>query len=85
MFREMTTTTIPTVGQRYRLTREVDRFPSFIAPAGSTGTIIAVDQHLIALRLDAPLAGAEDWDNAVHWYDDDCYTGNFSDDCEIIE
>jgi hypothetical protein len=27
------------------------------------------DERVYAVRLDAPLVGAEEWDNEVHWYD----------------
>ena len=58
------------IGQRVRLRHDVDRFPHFIAAAGSTGTVVDVagDMSIFAVRLDEPLAGAEEWDNEVHWY-----------------
>lgn len=58
----------PLVGMRYRLRRDVDRFPHFIAPAGSTGTLDELNDGEIWLRLDEPLAGAEEWANRLEWY-----------------
>lgn len=58
------------VETRVRLTHDVDRFPHFIAPKGATGVVIDTgDPTIFAVRLDAPLAGAEDWDNELHWFD----------------
>lgn len=55
------------VGSRWRLTRDVERFPHFIAAAGLTGAIESDDGEAVYLKLDAPLDGAEDWDNCVQW------------------
>lgn len=58
---------LPTVGTRVRLTRSIDRFPDFIADRGMTGTVIESDAHMFAVRMDAVIEGAEEWDNAVCW------------------
>jgi hypothetical protein len=59
-------------GARFILTSDVERYPHFIAPAGSKGTIttFAPDEinGEIGLRLDEHLPGAEEWDNEVCWY-----------------
>lgn len=61
-------------GMRFRLVRDVERYPFFIAPAGSVGTVTAdyADElHAeITFKLDDHLPGSEDWDNSVQWYDD---------------
>ncbi len=54
-------------GTRVRLTRDVERFPDFIARAGMTGTISYVGQGNVWVRLDEPLKGAQEWDNAVQF------------------
>jgi hypothetical protein len=68
---------LPT-GTRVALTRDVDRYPHFIAPNGATGTVVdhGDPSIVLAVRLDDRLAGAEDWDNEVHWLDADVELGN---------
>ena len=57
------------VGTRVRLKHDVDRFPHFIAPAGSLGKLIDVGEPgLVVMQLDKPLPGAEEWRNEIHWY-----------------
>lgn len=59
-----------------RLTRDVERFPHFIAPAGSIGEVVDIgDRTVFAVRLDEPVAGAEDWSNEVHWSNGDSPVG----------
>jgi hypothetical protein len=53
-------------GYRFRLIREVHRFPDFVAPPGLTGTVTAVSGHILG-RMDQPVLGAEPWDNEFHW------------------
>lgn len=59
---------LPTVGSRVRLLRDVERYPHFIAPKGSEGTVTSVDEYALCVRLDEVLVGAKEWDNEVHWY-----------------
>lgn len=35
------------IGSRVRLLHDVDRFPHFIAPAGSVGTVVAAERELL--------------------------------------
>ena len=60
-------------GSRVELVVDVDRYPHFVAPAGATGTVVEHGDPgiVLAVRLDEPVAGAEDWDNEVHWLDGD--------------
>lgn len=74
---------LPSVGDRYRLARNVDRYPHFIAPTGATGTITQADGHGIALKLDEHLPGAETWDNEVVWAEEQ--VADFAVDCEREE
>lgn len=81
----MTSSTIqlPAVGSRWRLRHNVDRYPHFIAPEGAYGTVTDTYDSNISLKLDEPLAGAEDWDNEVVWAEDP-KAENFARDCEAI-
>ena len=57
-------------GQIYRLAGEVDRQPHFVAPAGTVVTVTEAGPERVAARAHTPIAGAEEWDNQVHWYGD---------------
>lgn len=56
-------------GARVRLTRDVERYPHFIARAGMVGTVTYSNtrHHEVAVKLDDLLPGAEAWDNEVCW------------------
>lgn len=75
--REMT---LPKVGARVRLKQDVERYPHFIAKAGSEGIVTSADPDDYGVRLDMPLPGAEEWDNQVLWSNDD----NPMDDVEEV-
>lgn len=67
----MTTLHTFKVGDRVRLLQAVDRFPDFIAPAGLLGTVDAVEiDGSLAVKMDATIAGCEEWNNCICWYDD---------------
>lgn len=55
------------VGTRVRLIRDVERFPYFTAKAGATGVVTTNAPEFFSVKLDVELAGAEDWDNEIHW------------------
>ena len=56
------------VGARYRLVRDVMRYPNFIAKAGLTGVLME-DQGGFFLRMDEMLDGVtEEWDNGIQWF-----------------
>ena len=61
------------VGTRVRVRHDVWRYPHFIAPAGAEGVVVDVgdSQVLLAVRLDEPVPGAEEWGNEVHWLEGD--------------
>lgn len=56
------------IGTRVRLTHDIDRYPHFIADRGAEGTVSEWTNDLVAVRMDATVIGAEDWENEVHWY-----------------
>ncbi len=63
----------PSVGERYRLSREVDRYPHFVAPQGAEGTVVEGTEGCIALRMDTQIDGCAEWDNCIVWtVDEDC-------------
>lgn len=61
---------LPKVGDRYVLSREVDRYPHALIAAGSAGIIVSADKEAIDLKLDEHHEGLEEWDNALVWYSD---------------
>ena len=65
---------LPRVGSRYRLRQAVDRYPHFLAAAGATGVVSQAAAELVALRMDDPLKGSEEWDNEIHWTPEDGLT-----------
>lgn len=73
-------------GDRVRLVRDVERYPHFIAPRGTTGSVTFSDLAAgAAIRLlvlaDKKIRGAEEWQNQIEWaYDDDP-----ADDLELVE
>ncbi len=80
----------PAKGSRWRLRRDVMRFPHFTARAGLTGVVSSdPDDYNICLRIDAHLPGAEEWDNDVCWapedaMEQDCAAFAFLADCERV-
>jgi hypothetical protein len=62
------------VGDRVRAKHELDRWPNFIVPAGSAGTIQKIDEEAgqVWVKMDAPIKGCEEWDNCV------LYAGGYS-------
>lgn len=76
-------------GTRVRLRRDVDRYPHFVAPQGAEGTVTKNGDDFLAVKLDEPLDGAEEWDNEVQWYEgmftDADYRDVFRKDVEVID
>lgn len=52
---------------RIALARDVERFPHFTAPAGSTGTITEVLPDRFTVKMDDHIPGCEEWDNEIVW------------------
>lgn len=57
----------PAVGAKVLFIDAVDRYPHFTVPAGATGTVTNSDDDYYAVKVDQPIAGAEEWDNEVIW------------------
>ncbi|MBA3865967.1 MAG: hypothetical protein H0X42_06425 [Solirubrobacterales bacterium] len=57
----------PIIGTRAQLRGRVERFPHFQIAAGATGTVVESSASQIALRLDEPVSGAEEWENELWW------------------
>lgn len=82
----------PFIGLRVRLRRDVGRYPHFNAMAGRTGTVDAIEEDSLTVRMDEPLPGAEEWDNCIQWFDQTVlpdgsllhFTAEFWQDCEAI-
>jgi hypothetical protein len=74
--------TVPAIGSRWRLRRDVDRFPHFVAPAASRGTVTDSYDDNVSLRLDVRLPGAEAWGNEIVWAGDQ--KADFTNDCESL-
>lgn len=55
------------VGTRIMLRHDVDRYPHFIAAAGSVGTVSDASDGVVCVRMREHLPGAEHWDNEVLW------------------
>jgi len=72
------------VGQRVRLTVDVDRYPHFIARQGGRGTVTYYheDDHggIVAVQMDQPIThpdaqgvdhpAATEWNNEIQWDED---------------
>ena len=54
-------------GYRFRLRRDVDRFPDFLVRKGATGTVISARSGAVVALMDDVIQGAEEWENHVIW------------------
>jgi hypothetical protein len=62
-------------GDRVRLRRVVERYPF-----AAVGTVTRSEPDLLSVRLDAPVAGLEEWANEIWWEEAD----SPSEDLEVI-
>ncbi len=79
-----TATAAPEAPIRMILTKDVERFPDFIAYKGMTGTFIGHRMGVSMLKMDAHLNGAENWDNCILWNEDSDYSRFIEDDTEPL-
>lgn len=54
-------------GYRFKLARDVERFPHFVARNGSTGTVTVNDDDGVWAKMDHSIDGAREWENEIHW------------------
>lgn len=57
-------------GDRVRLTRDVDNFPTVFVGAGETGTIVEQDSECTWMHLDKRHSALDEWGNFLeiwHW------------------
>jgi hypothetical protein len=64
------------IGYRFKLFREVDRFPDFKVGAGLTGTVTLADDSGVWARMDEHIPGTQEWDNHIHWEDPYDFAGD---------
>jgi hypothetical protein len=56
------------IGTRVRLKHNVDRFPHFLAPAGSVGTVLELDEvGGVWIEMEQRIPGCKEWNNAIVW------------------
>jgi hypothetical protein len=60
------------VGARVQTITSVDRRPLFEVPPGKFGTVVRAERDYIAVQVDEPIAGCEEWDNQVRFIPGDC-------------
>lgn len=82
--KNQTTKLSANVGRRVVLRYDVDRYPDFIAPSGGTGTVVYADMEEIRVRMDQHMAGAEQWDNEVHWSENNDTYNDFEKDTRFL-
>jgi hypothetical protein len=57
------------VGSRVRLVKEVDNYPTILAPVGLTGTIKSIENDCYWITLDKHFDALNEWDNALQIWD----------------
>ncbi len=79
----------PRIGMRVRMVKDLDFFPHYDLTRGMTGTVAAIDEDRIDVKMDCTIAGMEEWENHSHFKpnDDSCYPQLFlfSESCEEIK
>lgn len=81
-----------TLGTRWRLRHDVDRYPDFVAPCGSVGKVVYAGSDCIILDMEQHIKGCEPWDNTICWHEahyfgeeyDYDFRDEFIADCEPI-
>ncbi len=58
------------VGDRVRLSTDVDRYPHFIAKKGDVGVVTVAYENMFVVKMDLYIEGCEEWDNEIHWCGD---------------
>lgn len=71
-------------GARVRLRRDVERYPHFSVPAGSTGIVTNSVEDAVAVKMDSHVPGCEEWDNEIVWTVEDVLYSDLGDELEVI-
>lgn len=53
-------------GDRVRFKAQLDIYPFTVVKAGSTGTVMYINRHVVAIRLDHYDDNLDEWDNEAH-------------------
>lgn len=67
------------VGTRVRFTLDVDRYPSFVVPEHTTGTVVYASRDGMLIHVDQFVEGLSDddeWSGDFQWNPDDQEDGN---------
>lgn len=84
---------LPRIGTSWRLTQDVERYPSFVASAGMIGKVVSIEFQVedplghcfINLKMKDGINGCEEWDNCIVFqYDDDNFRREFWESCELV-
>lgn len=59
------------IGKRVEVVEQIDRFPHFVVPVGTTGKVIEKHDDQIFVEMDVDIPGAGPWDNIVHFSNED--------------
>ena len=71
-------------GARVRFVREVERYPHFVVLEGELGTVTVCDAEMVAVRMDEPHDGAQEWANECIWAADMDNRDDVATDLEVI-
>lgn len=58
-------------GQRVKFIDPYDVYPHFVVERGATGTVTYANDEMVSVKMDAPISGAEEWNNEVMFYSED--------------
>lgn len=60
-------------GVRVALLRTEERYPHFTVPEGAAGVVTVCDADLVAVKLDRPPAGSQEWGGELYFTADDAW------------
>lgn len=66
------------VGDRVRFKTDWDVYPFTVVKTGATGTVIRLENFVVAIKLDAYDPELDEWDNEVHLPQDGCVDEDFA-------
>lgn len=71
-------------GCKVRLKADIERYPHFIADAGSIGVVTENSEWLFTVKMDALIDGAQEWDNEICWADCSLDGQDLTDELDIL-